>query len=135
MIDDSKKSWLVYLVGSCEMGSEGYSSMMYPCVCYGDTDEEILSDYLANIETLYGSDFMRKNLSFNESGNVSSYYPIHKVRIPREVYGRVEDYIITLRYEDHRDDPEDELSTSSFTYEGESFTVKTCGGNKNENIH
>lgn len=130
MIDDSKKSWLVYLVGSCEMGSEGHSCMMYPCVCYGDTDEEILSDYLANIETLYGSDFMRKNLSFDKSGDVSSYYPIHKVKIPRGVYGRVKDYIVTLQYEDHRDDPEDELTTSSIGYEGESLTVKTCGGKR-----
>lgn len=124
MKDDSKKCWLVYLVGSCEMGSEGWSDILYPCVCYGDTDEEILEDYLANIETLYGDDFMRKGLEYYEDGRVSSYYPIHKVRIPKSEYGHVKDYHITLIFGDHPDEPDDEPSTSSITYEGEPLYIK-----------
>lgn len=123
-MNDSKKCWLVYLVGSCEMGSEGWSDIQYPCVCYGDTDEEILEDYLANIETLYGDDFMRKNLTHNKNGTVNSYYPIHKVMIPRSVYGHVKDYSIILTYGDHPDEPDDEPSTSSITYEGEPLCIK-----------
>lgn len=122
-MDDSKKCWLVYLVGSCEMGSEGSSSMEYPCVCYGDTDEEILSDYLSNITTLYGDDFMKKNLTHNKNGTVSSYYPIHKVMIPQSVYGHVKDYSIILTYKEHKNNLEDEPITSSCTYNGEPIII------------
>lgn len=124
MSEDSKKSWLVYLVGSCEMGSEGNSSILYPCVCYGDTDEEILQSYLKNIKNLYQNDFMEKNISYNKFGDVFSYYPMHKVYLPRSVYGRVQDYTITLTYEDHREDPEDNPTTSSYSYEGEQVSIR-----------
>lgn len=124
MKNDSKKCWLVYLVGSCEMGSEGWSDILFPCVCYGDTDEEILEDYLTNIEKLYEDDFMRKNLEYYEDGSVCSYYPIHKVKIPRPVYGHVKDYSMILTYREHKLNSENEPIMSSITYEGEPLCIK-----------
>ena len=41
VIQIKKKTWLVYLVSTCEMGSEGWSGWMYHSVAFGNTDEEI----------------------------------------------------------------------------------------------
>ena len=41
-----KKSYLVYLVTSCEMGSEGWSGWDYYAVAHGSTEEEIYNDWI-----------------------------------------------------------------------------------------
>lgn len=120
---DDKKAWLCYIVGSCEQGSEGWSSMMYPMVCYGDTDEEILDDYRTNLHTLFGKDIIGK-VSYGSDGSVYSYYPIHKVYIPREVYGDVEDYSISLVYSKHEVSHDNYQTTVGKTYTGEPIKIK-----------
>lgn len=96
-----KKAYMCYIVGACEQGSEGWSSMMYPMVAYGDTDLEVLNDYAANIKALYGEDIIGNVEWYNNEAH--SYYPIHKVKIPLTVYGSVQDYSILLKVKPHND--------------------------------
>ena len=43
-----RKSYLVYLVTECEMGSEGWSGWSYYAIAHGDTDEEIYNEVIPN---------------------------------------------------------------------------------------
>ena len=121
---DDKKAWLCYIVGQCEMGSEGHSSMMYLMVCYGNTDEEILADYRANLKSVFGKDIIGE-VTYGNDGTVYSYYPIHKVFLPRDVYGDVEDYSINLIYKKHDDTNKGYKATVSASYTGESLKKST----------
>ena len=120
MKDCNKKAWLCYHVGQCEMGSEGHSSMMYPMVCYGDTDEEILDDYRSNLKSVFGKDIIGE-VTYGKDGRVYSYYPIHKVFLPRDVYGDVKDYVIGLIYREHYKKDKGYKATISASYIGESL--------------
>lgn len=119
---NNKQAYLCYIVGTCEMGSEGWSSMMYPMVCYGNTDEEILSDYRANLQSLYGKDIIG-DVTYGPNGEVCSYYPIHKVLIPCHVYGDVKDYAISLIYGKHDTDENGYKATVSSSHTGEPLKI------------
>lgn len=112
----NKRKYLVYIVGSCEMGSEGHSSIMYPMVACGDNDEEILNDYRDNLIKTYGEDILG-DVTYGSDGTVYSYYPIHKVEIPTySVYGDVKDFSIILNFREH---------SIAFGGDGEMHKIKT----------
>ena len=70
-----KPKYLVYQVGSCEMGSEGASSRYFFCVAEGDTKEEVIQNWVENVELLYGH---KPNPKYNEeSDSYYDYYPIY----------------------------------------------------------
>ena len=82
----NKKTWLVYVLYPCEMGSEGWSGWMYHSVAFGDTDEEICNNWVENVKKIYDVD-LSKDLKCNDKGFWSCYYPLYKCEIPTEVYG------------------------------------------------
>lgn len=94
--------WLCYIVGECEMGSEGYADILYPMISHGATDEEIISNYKANLVSLYGEDPIGE-VNYDSNGGMMSYYPIHKVMIPRNIYGSPESLSILINYHPHKD--------------------------------
>lgn len=95
---DSKDLYLVYYVGQCEMGSDGYSSMINVCVASGNTEDEVVENYKENVKRLYGYDI---HPTKTDSGQFVDYCPIKMVKIDREAYGHVRDYEVTLKYEKH----------------------------------
>ena len=69
-----KKTYLVYQVGTCEMGSEGWSSRYFPCVAQGNTKEEVVNNWVENVKTLYGQTINPKYDS--KSDSYYDYYGI-----------------------------------------------------------
>jgi hypothetical protein len=97
----NKKSWLVYLLEPCEMGSDGWSGWMYYCIAFGDTDEEIYNNWIDNVNKIYGVD-LSKDLKCKD-GYWSCYYSIHKCELPTSVYGHSQPINIEKCYSKHID--------------------------------
>lgn len=95
--------YLCYIVGTCEMGSEGFSSCMYPMIAYGNNDDEIVESYRENLIHVFGEDVIGK-ITYGKDGGMFSYYPIHKVKIPLNVYGDARSISVLLNFRKHRDD-------------------------------
>lgn len=93
-----KKTWLVYQVGACEMGSEGSSSMHHLCIAQGDTKEEIIKNYVENVKLLYGYEL---DPTINKVGDYYDYYKIDMTEIKTSVYGNVLNYEVILNYQKH----------------------------------
>lgn len=98
---NKKKSWLVYLVASCEMGSEGWSGWMYHSVAFGNTDEEIYNNWVENVKKIYDVD-LSKDLRCTD-GFWSCYYPLHKNELKTSVYGHAEPLLVSACYQEHDD--------------------------------
>ena len=96
---DRKKTWLVYLVSSCEQGSEGFSGWMYYSVAFGDTDEEIYNNWVENVKKIYGVDLSEDLRCTN--GYWSCYYPLYKNELKTSVYGHSEPLFISECYRKH----------------------------------
>lgn len=94
-----KKTWLVYLVSSCEMGSEGWSGWAYYAVAQGDTDEEIYNNWLENVKKIYDVD-LSKDLKCH-NGYWSCYYPLAKNELPTSVYGDSQPLFVEAQYRKH----------------------------------
>lgn len=94
-----KKSWLVYLVSSCEQGSEGYSGWMYYSVAFGDTDEEIYNNWVENVKKIYNVDLSKDLKCIN--GYWSCYYPLCKNELTTSVYGNSQPLFVKARYKKH----------------------------------
>lgn len=94
---NDKQMYLCYILGQTEMGSEGLADIYYPMIACGDTDEEIVEDYRANLISLYGEDVIG-TIDYSTDGSMYSYYPIHKVKIPHTVYGDPKSLSILLNY-------------------------------------
>lgn len=97
---NNKPMYLCYILGQTEMGSEGMADIYYPMIACGDTDEEIVEDYRANLISLYGEDVIGE-IAYSTDGSMLSYYPIHKVKIPKTVYGDPKSLSILLNYKPH----------------------------------
>ena len=97
----NKKVWLVYLLSTCEMGSEGWSGWMYYSVAFGDTDEEIYSSWIENVKMIYGVD-LSKDLKCHK-GVWYCYYQLCKHELPKSVYGHAQPLLIEKCYEKHTD--------------------------------
>lgn len=93
------KRWLVYLIGSCEMGSEGWSGWLYHCIAHGDTDEEIYLDWIRNVKKIYGNDLSTELRCYD--GRWSCYYPLAKVELPTTVYGQAGEIKLEACYNRH----------------------------------
>lgn len=93
-----KKTWLVYQVGACEMGSEGSSSMHHLCIAQGDTKEEVIKNYVENVKFLYGYEL---SPMINKVGDYYDYYKIDMTEIKTSVYGNVLNYEVILNYQKH----------------------------------
>lgn len=91
--------YLVYLITSCEMGSEGWSGWMYYSVAYGFTEEEIYNDWVKNVKLIYGVD-LSGDLKCN-NGVWSCYYPLAKNILPTEVYGNALPLKVEENFERH----------------------------------
>lgn len=96
---DRKKTWLVYLLSSCEQGSEGVSGWMYYSVAFGDTDEEIYNNWVENVKKIYGVDLSEDLRCTN--GYWSCYYPLYKNELKTSVYGHSEPLFISECYREH----------------------------------
>lgn len=94
-----KKTYLVYQVGSCEQGSEGWSSRYFCCVAQGNTKKEIIDNWVENVKTLYGH---TPNPTYYESTDTYvDYYPIYMNELVQSVYGNVQPYDVINRYREH----------------------------------
>lgn len=77
--DRHKNKYLVYQVGSCEMGSEGASSRYYFCVAEGNNKDDIIENWCDNVEKLYG---VRPNPKYDDkTDRYYDYYPIYMNRL------------------------------------------------------
>lgn len=97
---DKKKTWLVYLVSSCEQGSEGWSGWMYHSVAFGNTDEEIYSNWIENIKQIYGVD-LSEYLRCSSDGCWTCHYPLYKNELPTSVYGDSQPMLVEAQYRKH----------------------------------
>ena len=95
-----QKSYLVYLLNECEMGSEGFSGWSYYAVAHGDTDEEIYNDWIEQCKILYGVD-LSANLKCN-NGEWSCYYKLVKNELPSSVYGHSQPLYVNGRHIEHQ---------------------------------
>ena len=95
----TKKTWLVYLLSDCEMGSEGWSGWMYYCVAFWNTDEEIYNNWVENVKKIYGND-LSSDLKCN-NGHWSCYYELCKNELPTQVYGHSEELNVEKCYRGH----------------------------------
>lgn len=94
-----KKTYLVYQVGTCEMGSEGVSSIHHPCIAQGDTKKEVIENYIDNVEALYGYRLNPKYIE--ESDTYVDYYPIDMRELILSVYGDIQGFNIETAYRKH----------------------------------
>lgn len=93
------KVWLVYLLSSCEMGSEGFSGWQYYSIAFGDTDEEIYSNWVENVKIIYGVDLSDDLKCVN--GCWSCHYPICKNELPTSIYGESQPIFVEAQYRKH----------------------------------
>ena len=96
-----RKSYLVYLVTECEMGSEGWSGWSYYAIAHGDTDEEIYNDWIEQCKILYGVDLSNDLKCVN--GKWYCYYELAKNELPSSVYGDSQPLCIEKCYRKHVD--------------------------------
>ena len=94
-----QKKWLVYQVGTFEMGSEGWSSMHHVCVAEGNTPKEVIENYVENVRLLYGYELNPKLVGENIWWD---YYRIAMTEIKTSVFGNVESYCVGLNYSEHK---------------------------------
>ena len=95
-----KKTWLVYLLTTCEMGSEGWSGWMYHCVAFGDTDEEIYNNWIENVKKIHGKD-LSKHLRCNNGYWSCMWCKLCKNELPTQVYGHSEELNVEKCYRGH----------------------------------
>lgn len=93
--------WLVYLISSCELGSEGWSGWQYHCIAHGNTDAEIYNDWLRNVKKIYDVD-LSEDLRC-ENGRWYCYYPLAKVNLPTSVYGHSKEIKLDACFDKHND--------------------------------
>ena len=93
------KTYLVYQLIDCEMGSEGWSYKTYLCVAQGNTKHEVVKNWVENVKALYGVDLHPKYNSTTKT--YSDYYPIVMTPLITEAYGRATPYRIDKGYEGH----------------------------------
>ena len=98
-MQNNKKTWLVYLISPCEMGSEGWSGWMYYAVAEGNTDEEIYNSWLENVKKIYNVD-LSKDLNCHD-GYRSCYYPLARNELPTSVYGKSYPLFVEAQYKEH----------------------------------
>lgn len=91
--------WLVYLLSSCEQGSEGFSGWQYYSIAFGNTDEEIYNNWLENVKMIYGVDLSEELKCIN--GYWSCYYPICKNELPTSIYGYSQSIFVEAQYKKH----------------------------------
>lgn len=103
-----QKSFLVYLVSDCEMGSEGWSGWMYYAICHGDTEEDLYADWIEQCKNIYGVDLskdIKHHTGLNEDGTEydywTCYYQLAKNELPDNVYGRSEPLVIEKCFAKH----------------------------------
>lgn len=98
-----KQKYLVYQVGSTEMGSEGASSRYFFCVAEGNTKEEVIQNWVENVELLYGH---KPEPKYNEkSDSYYDYYPIYMNRLVDSYgYALAQEIAIIDRYRTHEPD-------------------------------
>ncbi len=94
-----KKTYLVYQVGTCEMGTEGCSSIHFPCIAQGDTKEEVVENYIDNVEALYRYRLEPKYIE--KSDSYIDYYPIEMKELTLSVYGHIRELNVETVYEKH----------------------------------
>ena len=96
-----RKSYLVYLINTCEMGSEGWSGWSYYAVAHGETDEEIYNDWVEQCKTIYGVD-LSEDLKYH-NGKWFCYYELAKNELPISVYGHSQPIFVEACYRKHID--------------------------------
>lgn len=94
-----RKTYLVYLLNDCEMGSDGFSGWSYYAVAHGDTDEEIYNDWIEQCKTIYGVDLSKDLKSYN--GKWFCRYELSKNELPKSVYGKSQPLYIQECYRQH----------------------------------
>lgn len=94
-----RKSYLVYLVTSCEMGSEGWSGWDYYAVAHGSTEEEIYNDWIEQCKIIYGVDLSEDLKCVN--GKWFCHYELAKNELPSSVYGDAQPIYIEESYKKH----------------------------------
>lgn len=96
-----RKSYLVYLLMECEMGTEGWSGWNYYAVVHGDTDEEVYNDWVEQCKIIYGVDFSEDLKCYN--GKWFCRYELVKHELPSSVYGHSQPLFIEECYRKHLD--------------------------------
>lgn len=102
MITETKNQYLCYLIVPCETGSEGWSGWMYYCVAEGDTPEQIVRNWIENVNLIYGIDLSKDLYIDNKTGHISvHYYPFYMNELKTSVYGHSEKISIDFNYIKH----------------------------------
>lgn len=94
-----QKPYLVYLLNTCEMGTEGWSGWSYYAVAHGSSDEEIYKDWVEQCKVIYGVDFS-EDLKYS-NGKWRCYYELVKNELPQSVYGHSKQLGIQECYSEH----------------------------------
>lgn len=93
------KTYLVYQLIDCEMGSDGRSYKAYLCVAQGNSKHEVIKNWVENVKALYGEEVTPTYNSVTKT--YSDYYPIVMTPLITEAYGRATPYRIDKGYEGH----------------------------------
>jgi len=83
-MDNYKEKYLVYILGTPEMGTEGWTQYFYYALTQGNTIEEVMADYKKNVKLLYDVDV---NPKLHTNGKWYSYYEITYNKLPHDVKG------------------------------------------------
>lgn len=111
------KTYLVYLVGDCRQESEGYSSIIYPCIVYADNDKTLIEEYINTVNKIFGID-ISKDKTINIDGHIGfNYIPLYKTEILTCTNGHMKGINISTNYRDHYGDSIDHLNIAEKVYE------------------
>ena len=116
------KTYLLYLVGECEMGSEGYSTIIFPCIVQqeGEMDTgKLVSEYIKNVFKTYDAS-IANDYSVGPTGCVFfNYMPLFATQIKTSIYGHIRGISVETDYDAHPDGP-----SGCFLYQPEQVIVK-----------
>lgn len=83
-MNNYRETYLVYILGTPEMGAEGWTQYFYYALAQGNTIEEVMADYKNQVKLMYNVDV---NPELHKNGKWYSYYEIAYNKLPYEVKG------------------------------------------------
>lgn len=111
------KVYLVYLVDDCRQGSEGYSSIIFPCVVYANNDKTLVEEYISTVNKIFDVD-ISEDKTINTDGHICfNYIPLYKTEILVSTNGHMKGIDISTNYTNHYGDSVDHLNIAEKVYE------------------
>lgn len=111
------KVYLVYLVGDGRQGSEGHSSIIFPCVVFANNDKTLVEEYISTVNKIFNADISEDKI-INTDGHVCfNYIPLYKTEILVSTNGHMKGIDISTNYINHYGDSVDYLNIAEKVYE------------------